>query len=276
MPAPRELRRLLVTGAAGRLGRILREGLTGYAGTLRLSDSASLGPAAEGEEVVQCDLADRSAVAELVSECDGIVHLGAISTEAAFDDLLHSNMLGTYNIFEGARIAGIRRLLFASSNHVVGFHTRTTRLDELSPYRPDTLYGVSKCFGEALARYYHDKFGIETVCVRIGSCVPVPQDLRMLSTWLSPRDFVALVKAIFDAPITGYLIVYGVSANRQTWWSNDHATFLGWQPQDSSESFRQELEARFPAEDPNARETIYQGGRFATAAPFDEAAETET
>jgi uronate dehydrogenase len=270
MPAPKGPRRLLVTGAAGRLGRILREGLTGYPGILRLSDSAPLGTAAEGEEVVECDLADRAAVADLVRDCDGIVHLGGISSEAAFDDLLASNMLGTYNIFEGARLAGVRRLLFASSNHVVGFHKRTTRLDQTALHRPDTLYGVSKCFGEALARYYHDKFGIETVCVRIGTCIAEPQDLRALSTWLSPRDFVTLVKAVFDAPVTGYLIIYGVSANRQTWWSNDHASFLGWQPQDSSEPFRGDLEARLPPEDPDAREVVYQGGRFAAAVPFDD------
>jgi uronate dehydrogenase len=270
MPAPKGLRRLLVTGAAGRLGRIVREGLTDHAGILRLSDSAPLGTAAEGEEVVQCDLADRAAVMDLVRDCDGIVHLGAISSEAGFDDLLQSNMLGTYNIFEGARMAGTRRLFIASSNHVVGFHKRTTRLDQTAPHRPDSLYGVSKCFGETLARYYHDKFGIETVCVRIGTCIAVPQDLRALSTWLSPRDFVTLVKAVFDAPVTGYLIVYGVSANRQTWWSNDHASFLGWQPQDSSEPFREELEARFPPEGPDTREAIYQGGRFAAAAPFDD------
>lgn len=262
--------RLLVTGAAGGLGRILRAGLAGYANTLRLSDVADMELAGDGEEVVLCDLADREAVFALVEGCDGIVHLGGNSIEAAFDDLLRSNLLGTYNVYEAARQAGSPRVLFASSNHLIGFHPRTEKLEVAAPLRPDSLYGVSKGYGEILSRYYFDKFGVESVCVRIGSCFPEPQDRRQLSTWLSPRDFVSLVKAVFDAPITGHLIVYGVSNNRQVWWSNDHASFLGWTPLDSSEAFRAKVEAATSPEDRRDVAVVYQGGAFAAAGHFED------
>lgn len=258
-------KRLLITGAAGGVGRMLRDGLAGYAQVLRLSDIAELGPVRRNEEVVRCDLADRAAVADLVQGCDAIAHLGAISVEAPFDDLLQANILGTYNLFEAARRAGRPRVFYASSNHVVGFHERTHHLDADAALRPDTLYGVSKCFGEALARYYFDQFGQETVCVRLGSCFPEPTNRRMLATWLSPRDCLALVKAIFDAPTTGFLILYGVSANREVWWSNEHARSLGWRPRDSSEPYREAVERNCPPEHPGLPETIYQGGAFLTS-----------
>lgn len=264
------MKRLLITGAAGGLGRAVRAGLAGYAETLRLSDISEMAPAGPGEEVVPCDLADRDAVRSLVEGCDGIVHLGAISMEAAFDDLLRSNFLGTYNVYEAARQVKCPRVLFASSNHAIGFHPRTAMLDETAPLRPDSLYGVSKCYGEALSRYYFDKFGVESVCVRIGSCFPEPRDRRQLSTWLSPRDFVSLVKGVFDAPITGHVVLYGVSANRQVWWSNEHAAFLGWRPQDSSESFRGKLEAAQPPEDKSTPAVVFQGGAFAAAGHFED------
>lgn len=262
--------RLLITGAAGGLGRILRAGLAGYADTLRLSDVVEMEPAGKGEEVVVCDLADRQAVLALAEDCDGIVHLGGNSVEAAFDDLLRSNLLGTYNIYEAARKAGGPRVLFASSNHAIGFHPRTAKLDDTAPLRPDSLYGVTKCYGEALSRYYFDKFGVESVCVRIGSCFAEPRDRRQLSTWLSPRDFVGLIKAVFDAPITGHLIVYGVSDNRHTWWSNDHAGFLGWAPEESSEAFRAKVEAATPPEDRRDPAVVFQGGGFAAAGHFED------
>jgi len=265
--------RLLITGAAGGLGRVLRVGLAGYADTLRLSDIADMEPAGQNEEVVVCDLADRQAVLALAEGCHGIVHLGGVSVEAAFDDLLGANLLGTYNIYEAARQAGIPRVLFASSNHAIGFHARTEKLDVTAPLRPDSLYGVSKCYGEALSRYYFDKFGVESACVRIGSCFPEPRDRRQLSTWFSPRDFVSLVKAVFDAPVTGHLIVYGVSSNRQLWWSNDHASFLGWTPQDSSEPFRAKVEATSPPENRRDPAVLYQGGTFAASGHFED--ETE-
>lgn len=254
-------KRLLVTGAGGALGRHARQGLKGSAKVLRLSDISDLAPPDDGEEVVRCDLADRLAVDDLARDCDAILHLGAISAEADFDGLLQANILGTYNLYEAARKAGVRRIIFASTNHVTGFHRIGETLDHTSPRRPDSLYGVSKCFGEDLARLYFDKYGLETACLRIGSCFPEPTNQRMLSTWLSPRDFLSLVRRLLEAPSIGYLVLYGASANRDAWWSNAHADFLGWQPMDSSEPFRQAIERREPGA---AEGSTYQGGRLAT------------
>ncbi|APG89037.1 dTDP-glucose 4,6-dehydratase (plasmid) [Sinorhizobium americanum CCGM7] len=254
------IKRLLVTGAGGRLGHHLREPLKGSAEILRLSDIVDISPASRGEEVVQCDLADREAVDALVSDCDMILHLGAISGEASFDALLQGNFLGTYNLYEAARKAGVKRILFASTNHVIGFHAVGETLDHKSERRPDSLYGVSKCFGEDLSRFYYDTFGLETACLRIGSCFEAPKDRRMLSTWLSPRDFLSLVRKLIEVPTIGHLVLYGVSANRDAWWSNAHADFLGWKPRDSSEPYREAIEQsdKQPAEGSH-----HQGGRLA-------------
>ncbi|MEO0823448.1 MAG: NAD(P)-dependent oxidoreductase [Pseudomonadota bacterium] len=267
------MKRLLVTGAAGGLGRMLRPRLTGLAEILRLSDIDDIVPAGEGEEVVHCDLSDRAATRKLVEGCEGIVHLGGQSVEADFDTILQANLIGTYALYEAARQAGTRRILFASSNHAIGFHTRETRLDAEAPLRPDSLYGVSKCYGEALARLYYDKFGIETAIVRIGSCFPEPKDHRMLATWLSPDDFVSLIERIFTVTRLGCPVIYGASANDEGWWDNRHVAYLGWHPQDNAETFRAALDAATEppaADDPVAR---YQGGGFAAAGHFEDKAE---
>jgi uronate dehydrogenase len=254
------MKRLLITGAAGGLGSIARRRLTGLAETLRLSDIAELGSAGPQEELVPCDLSDFAAVRQLVEGCDGIVHYGGISLEDSFENILPANILGTYNIYEAARQAGVPRILYPSSNHATGFYPRETMIDVTAPVRPDSLYGVSKCFGEALARYYFDKYGIETAVVRIGSCFPEPKDHRMMATWLSEDDLVALVERIFYAPRVGYTTIYGVSDNEEQWWDNRAAGFLGWRPQDSSEQFRAMIDARHEKPGPNDVEARFQGG----------------
>lgn len=259
------MERVLVTGAAGGLGRILRAGLAGWGPVLRLSDIAPMDPAGPGEEVVPCDLADREAVRALVRGCDYIIHLGGISGEAPWERILAVNVGGTQHLYDAAVRAGCRRILFASSNHAIGFHARETRLDDASPFRPDSFYGFSKCAGELLARLYWDRHGIETVSVRIGSCFPEPRDRRMLATWLAPEDFVALARAVGEAPRTGCTVVYGASANRESWWDNAHAGFLGWTPRHSSEPFRAAVEARTPRPDPEDPAVRFQGGGFVTA-----------
>ncbi|MGB0086737.1 MAG: NAD(P)-dependent oxidoreductase [Rhodomicrobiaceae bacterium] len=264
------MQRILITGAAGALGRLLRKDLAGYAPTLRLSDIAELGQAQAGEETVTCDLADTAAVLRLVEGCDFIVHLGGISIEDTFEKILQANIRGTYNIFEAARRQGKPRVVFASSNHAIGFHTRETRLGAGSAMRPDSIYGLSKCFGESLGSYYYDKFGVENVCVRIGSCFPEPKDRRMLATWLSGADFVRLIKCVAEAPRIGHTIVYGASANREQWWDNRHAAFLGWVPQDSSEQFRGKVEAATPRPLPDDPAVRFQGGSFAAAGHFED------
>ncbi len=261
---------LLITGAAGGLGKLLRPGLVDYADRVTLSDLVEIDDCANHERFVPCDLANLDAVKDLVDGVDGIIHLGGMSVENTFEVILESNLRGTYNLFEAARQTGKPRIMFASSNHAIGFHERETKLDGDSPFRPDSLYGVSKCYGEVMARYYWDKFDIESVSVRIGSCFPEPLDRRMLATWLSPADFIALIKAIFDADRTTAAMVYGVSNNRETWWDNTHAQFLGWTPKDSSEIFREKIESQFPKPDHSDPAVRYQGGGFAARGHFED------
>jgi uronate dehydrogenase len=265
---PPAITKLLLTGAAGGLGRVLRDGLKPHARTLRLSDIAALEPARDGEEVVPCDLADKAAVDALVQGCDAIVHLGGVSVERPFEDILEANIKGVYHLYEGARRHGVPRVVFASSNHVVGFHEQGQLLDADCVKRPDGYYGLSKSYGEDLSRFYFDRYGIETACLRIGSSFAEPKDRRMLVTWLSFRDLTELVRCCLYAPRLGHTIVYGVSDNRDKWWDNRLAAHLGFRPQDSSEPFRAKVEAQPPldAQDPARR---FQGGAFVKMGPFE-------
>lgn len=257
------LNRLLVTGAAGGVGCAIRPHLQTLARKVRLSDIADLGQAAEHEELVPCDLSDAQAVNALVEGCDAIIHLGGVSVEQPWNDILQANIIGAYNLFEAARNLGKPRIVFASSNHTIGYYPRTTRIDTEVPRRPDSLYGVSKCFGEDLASLYYHKFDIETLSVRIGSCFPKPKDTRMMATWLSVDDFMRLMKRAFVAPKLACTVVYGVSANTERWWDNSKSAFLGWAPQDSSEPWRVEVEEKAGDIDPHDPEVVYQGGKFA-------------
>ncbi len=256
------MKRLLITGAAGGLGSMCRNRLTHLAKILRLSSRSDLGTPEPHEEIVRCDLADKAAVEDLVEGCDGIVHLGGQAKEASWEVIRSANIDGMFNLYEGARKHGVKRILFASSNHAIGFHRQTERLDASAPARPDGLYGVSKVFGEALASMYHDKFAIETACVRIGSCFPEPTNHRMLATWMSYDDFVRLVERVFTVPVLGCPIIYGASDNDASWWDNSAVSYLGWRPQDNSEAHRARLDAAMSPPRPDAPDAIYQGGRF--------------
>jgi uronate dehydrogenase len=188
--------------------------------------------------------------------------------ERPFEEILEANIKGVFHVYEAARRHGVKRVVFASSNHVVGFHQQGELLDADCPKRPDTYYGLSKSYGEDLSRFYFDRYGIETACVRIGSSFPEPRDRRMLVTWLSYRDLTELVRCCLFAPELGHTIVYGMSANRDRWWDNGKAAHIGYRPQDSSEPFRARVEAQaaLDANDPAAQ---YQGGAFVTAGPFE-------
>ena len=164
---------------------MLRPRLKARCTTLRVSDIADLGAAAPAEEVVPARLEDRAAVLALLEGVDAVVHLGGISTEHAFDAILQANIVGTYNVYEAARRHGVKRIVFASSNHVIGFYRQDEVIDTRVPMRPDGHYGLSKAFGENLAQFYWDRYGIETVSLRIGSSFPEPKDRRMLATWMS-------------------------------------------------------------------------------------------
>ena len=261
--------RLLLTGAAGNLGQVLRPRLKAYCDVLRVSDRDELGRAAPGEELQRAELQDKAAVHALLQGVDAVVHLGGISTEKPFEPILQANIIGLYNLYEAARLQGVRRIVFASSNHAIGFYRQDEVIDTQVPLRPDGLYGLSKAFGENIARLYFDRYGIETACLRIGSCFAEPRDRRMLATWLSFDDLERLVMSCLSAPVVGFTVVYGMSDNTTAWWDNTRAGHLGYRPQDSSEQFRPAIEARQPPLDPKDPAVIYQGGVFVRTGPFE-------
>jgi uronate dehydrogenase len=263
------LERLLLTGAAGGLGRELRTRLKPHCRWLRLSDIADLGAAGPGEELMPARLEEKGAVHQLLDGVDAVVHLGGVSTEQPFEVILPANIVGVFHLYEAARRHGVRRIVFASSNHVTGFYAQNEVIDPTLPMRPDGYYGLSKAFGENLARFYFDRYGIQTVCLRIGSSFPEPKDRRMLATWLSYDDLERLVVASLTAPVVGHSVIYGMSDNTTTWWDNTTARHIGFVPRDSSEPFRAAVEARQPTSNPDDPVVRLQGGGFVTKGPFD-------
>ena len=163
------MQRILITGAAGEIGSVLRAGLYGGGRTLRLLDIKPQAAARASEECVTADLADTAALQQAARGMDCIVHLAGVPREGAWEAILPNNIIGTYNLFEAARSAGVKRVIFASSNHVIGYYRATQKVGIDEPARPDSRYGVSKAYGEALGRMYADKYGLEVACLRIGS-----------------------------------------------------------------------------------------------------------
>ncbi|MEV6017767.1 NAD(P)-dependent oxidoreductase [Streptomyces sp. NPDC051997] len=266
MPAPRTV---LLTGAAGGLGTLMRGLLPAYGYELRLLDMLPV----EGEpEAITADLADRAALRRAVRGVDAVLHLAGISLEASFDKILKANIEGTYNLYEAAREEGVGRIVLASSNHSVGFTPRPQGDDPLipvdTPRRPDTFYGLSKSFGEDLAQLYWDKHGMETVSVRIGSCFPEPTSVRMLSVWMSPEDGARLFHAALTAKDVGHTVVYGSSANTRLWWDLSSARALGYEPRDDSEPYAAKLIAEQGELDPGNPEHACLGGHFTTRPPI--------
>lgn len=268
-PTPLRFERLLLTGAAGGLGRELRARLKAYCRVLRLSDIADLGAAAAGEELCPARLEDQAAMLALLDGVDAVVHMGGVSTEQPFEPILQANIVGAYHLYEAARRHGVRRIVFASSNHVTGFYRQDEVIGPDAPMRPDGHYGLSKAFGENLAQFYWDRYGLESVSLRIGSSFPEPKDRRMLATWMSYDDLERLVVASLTAPVVRHTVIYGASDNTTSWWDNTAARHIGYRPQDSSERFRAEVEARQPLLDRNDPAVVHQGGGFVTKGPFD-------
>ena len=250
--------KILITGAAGLLGRALRERLKGRYALVRLSDRAAMAPAGPGEETVVAELTDAAAIARLCQDVEAVVHLGGHSVEGAWDQIIQANLIGAINLYEGARLAGVDRVLFATSNHAIGFYRRTERIDHTAPPRPDSRYGLSKAFGEDLSQYYVLKHGIRGYCMRIGSCIGRPVNERMLSTWQSLDDFARLVTVGLEADYT-YEIVYGVSRNTRTWWDNANAERLGYAPKDDAEVYAAKVAGVLLG---HALDDTLQGGQY--------------
>jgi len=262
-------KRILFTGAAGGLGRRLRPHLAQFADIVRLADVAEIGEAQPHEEIVRCDLADRDAVLRMCEGVDAILHFGGVSTEVEFEPIMQANILGVANLYEAVHKLGIRRVVFASSNHTMGMYKTTEVVDAGMPPRADGYYGLSKVFGESLSRYYWDRFGIETVCIRIGYCFPEAGNHRQLATWLSLDDMVELLRRSLVTPRVGHTITFGISDNDGKWWDDRHARFLAYRPKDSSRQFTAAVQASGVdrIDDMDDITLKFQGGVFLTHGP---------
>ena len=255
------MQRILITGAAGdvgsRLTALLRDTYQ-----LRLSDIRTPATVPGNAEFIPADLTNFAAVGRAVAGMDGIVHLGGFSIEAPWDTILNANIIGCYNLFEAARAAKVQRIVFASSNHAVGFYPRRRKIGTDVPVRPDSRYGVSKAFGEALGALYAYKHGLRVTCLRIGNVADAPVDRRRLAIWLKPEDLAQLVRIGLEHPDIRYEIFYGSSDNERAWWNNGSAFRFGYEPQFRAEEFR---EAALAAQAALAADPIgdwYQGGTF--------------
>jgi uronate dehydrogenase len=259
--------RVLITGAAGHIGRVLRAGFQGHY-DLRLADIATQAPAQAGEEIVTADITRLEELLPVMEGVDVVVHLAGVPDEDRWERIRDMNIEGCYNVFEAARQAGVKRVVFASSNHAVGFHRRDRMIDNAVAPRPDSRYGVSKVFGEALGRMYADKHGMSVACIRIGSFRPDdrPSAPRHLFTWISHRDMVQVTRRCIDYPDFHFALVYGVSDNARNRWDNANVRYLGFVPEDDAELHLAEIAAMGRAEDP--REALFHGG-FGCMAEFD-------
>ena len=254
--------RVLITGAAGNIGKCLRDQLRGRYALLRLADIAEQEPAQAGEEIRTLDVRDMASVERCMEGIDCVIHLAGIPGVDTWDKILPMNIDGCYNVFEAARRQRVPRIIFASSNHAVGYHRRERFLDNAVEPRPDSLYGVSKVFGEALGRMYADKYGMSVACLRIGTfrTPDHPSEARQLLTWLSHRDMAQLARRCIEHASYHFVVVYGVSNNLRNRWDNSDVKFLGYQPQDDSEVFAAEILARDIPEDPIAAQ--FHGGFY--------------
>ena len=259
--------RILLTGAAGNLGQVLRPRLKAYCSTLRVSHRKEFGPAHAGEEVVIASLENADEMMALLDGVDAVVHMGGVSTEQPWEPILAGNIVGMVNLYEAARKAGTKRIIFASSNHATGFYKQSETIPPTVKPKPDGFYGLSKAFGENVCQMYWDRWGIETLSVRIGSSFPEPVDRRMLATWLSYDDLERVVVAGLTAPIIEHTVIYGMSDNQTTWWDNTPAKHVGYRPLDSSDIFKDAAEAKQQTIDVTDPVAIYQGGGFVKATP---------
>ena len=258
------MKKIVLTGAQGRLGQELRAPLAQMCHALLSTDiKEAPGDLAPNESYVQADLAQMDQVEALIEGAEMVVHFGAIPDEAPFEELLGPNYIGAYTVWEAARRHGVRRIVYASSIHAVGLEPTAEGPALSNRHRPDTFYGLSKCFAEDMARMYWEKTGLEAVCLRIMSCTPEPENTRALGTWLSYGDLVRLVRAAVTTPTTGFALAWGVSANDRAPVTNAEAAFLGYRPQDNAEDWAEKLLAAAKTPDPSDLAQMRLGGPFA-------------
>jgi uronate dehydrogenase len=259
------MEKILITGAAGDVGLRLRKLLNGVYPTIRCSDIRTPADLGAGEEFIAADLADYGQVEKIVAGIEGVVHLGGHSVEGPWQTILKANIVGCYNLFEAAYRAGVKRVVFASSNHAVGFYPRDQKIGVDVTVRPDSRYGASKAFGEALGSLYADKYGLRVTCIRIGNVNDAPLDKRRMSIWLKPEDLAQLIRIGLDHPGIRFEIFYGASDNAAAWWDNSNARRYGYKPQGKAENFRTEAMATQAALAVDPVGERYQGGPFCSA-----------
>lgn len=257
------MKKLVLTGAAGRLGSYLREPMTKMCEELVSTDIADdIGTLYDGETYAKADLASLDDMMRVLEGADMVVHMGAYADEGPFEKLLGPNFIGAYNIWEAAARNGLRRVVYGSSIHAVGMHPKTDFIDTEVRHRPDTFYGLAKCFAEDLGSLYWDKRGLESVHMRILSCAQVTS-ARALGSWLSYDDLIQLVQRSIETPVTGFSVVYGVSNNDRCPVDNSRASFLGYRPKDNAEQFAEQILAETPPLDPRDPGNTCHGGPFA-------------
>ncbi len=259
---------VLITGADGVVGRLMRTRLAREGRVLRLLDVVRPEAPAEGEavEVIEASVTDEAAMRAACEGVDAVIHLGGISVEGPWADILSANIDGTRVVLEAARDAGVRRVVLASSNHATGFYDLDSAPEGGLPAdvfpRPDTYYGVSKVAIEALGSLFHDRYGIDVTALRIGSCFEKPWDRRSLWTWMSPDDGARLLEACLATPEPGFRVVWGISRNTRRWWSLEAGEAIGYHPQDDSEVFAAELLGDAVDDGPQGPEERLAGGKF--------------
>lgn len=251
--------RILVTGANGKVARSVRAQLAGFCRELRLTDIVPFEATGPQQTVMVADLADPAAAPGLVEGVDAIVHFAGYPREAPWSVLVDANLRTVVNLWDAAAAAGVGRILYASSNHAVGYYARDQHIDHRAPPRPDGRYGVTKVFMEAVAAMYADKFGLRGFGMRIGYCGPEPLENRMLSHWLHPEDLAQLIEVGLTADYH-HEVVYGVSANSATWYDNHRAEALGYRPRYSADIYAAALASKVTS---NPVAERYQGGSFA-------------
>jgi uronate dehydrogenase len=257
------MKKLILTGAAGRLGSYLREPLSKLADELVSTDIVDdIGTLYKGERYVKADLESLEAMTEVLKGADMVVHFGAIGDEAPFDKILGANIVGAYNVWEAAHLNDVKRVIYASSIHAVGMYPKNEFIGVDVAHRPDTFYGLAKCFAEDLGRMYWEKRGIESIHMRILSCAKVTNP-RALGSWLSYDDLIHLVTRCIETPVAGFAVIYGVSNNDRAPVDNAKASFIGYSPKDNAEQYAQEVFANAAAMDPQNPDHMCHGGPFA-------------
>ena len=256
-------KKILITGASGHLGGMLFKSLANLGYKKLVGTDVKKKNIEKNQKFIFANLKNLKEITKITKGVHAIIHFGAIPIEDTQSNILQNNIIGTYNLFEAARINKVKRIIFASSNHAIGFHRRTTKLNQFSNQRPDSHYGLSKAFGEELARFYADKFNIKSMCIRIGTCLRIPEDRRHLSTWISYNDLTQLVDIGIKHKAIHHEIVYGASNNKKSWWNNSKAFQLGYKPKDSVDQFDIRLLSKNEYKDKIA--LLFQGGVFVSA-----------